>query len=126
MPSTISSCTSLSASRRIVQGPRPFGAGLHARVTFSRCGVRHRRRRCVPFDSNSVNCARSSDVNFTRYSFMPQHFTGTHLPLCNAAWTALLLKDTMALRMTRTYLAGGVEVQVPMPAEAEPTQSDRS
>jgi hypothetical protein len=44
-----------------------------------------RMRACVsvraaafPFDSSSPNCARSSDVNFTRYSFIGQHFTGTH------------------------------------------------
>jgi hypothetical protein len=43
----------------------------------------NRMRACVsvraaafPFDSSSVNCARSSDVNFTRYIFIAPHFTG--------------------------------------------------
>src|SRR6266849_6571992 len=141
MASTISSSTTLSASRRSDQRARPFGAGLQARVTrcasctpssLRGCSWREGRgrsaaskpssthrvrtrstverltskasaiasslkrgpatpssalsriRACVsvraaafPFDSSSPNCARSSGVNFTRYNFMAQHFTGT-------------------------------------------------
>ena len=47
------------------------------------------RAAAFPFDSNSDNCARSSGINFTRYSFMVQHFTGTYPSLCNAAVTVL-------------------------------------
>lgn len=46
--------------------------------------VFNRMRACIkvraeafPFENDACNCARSSDVNLTLYTFMASHFTGT-------------------------------------------------
>jgi hypothetical protein len=39
--------------------------------------------------SSLVRCARSSDVNVTRYRFTAPHFTGSDRPLGSAGWTVL-------------------------------------
>src|SRR5215216_7785288 len=85
MSSTISSSTSLSASRRNDHRPRPFGAGLHASVTRRASWTPSSLRGCNWRDGRGRSAAsRPSSTHRIRTRSTVERLTSTASAICSS------------------------------------------